>query len=305
MQLHSHLLSIMRKRVPNECLPYECQGDSFYLVSKVLPMGFANSVSLAQHVHRNLAPWSRTISDGTDAPYSRPEGEIRKDRPATVANPSWRIYLDNYDLLELVKSVDVGDQWSPGPVSVGSETTKGTFWEAPRNIKKSVTRQTSAEVQGAQIDGTGCGVPYRESKILKYVVATLSLLERFVGSGLRVDVSTAALGCPKRGVAFHHLVPRSQGIATGFAYSLQDGACEVFGPPSFSTAGLQAAVHGAGHMQRRASVGLAGQGSRPPRGSSGGSSQELRQEDRVVTIGLFGGIAALHVISWGFRSWVT
>ena len=92
------------RRVPDHCLPSHMKGEEVYLASRVLPMGFANSVSLAQHVHRNLALWS--CEHASDAPeqVAAPEGEIRKDRPITAANPSWRIYLDNYDLLERVSS---------------------------------------------------------------------------------------------------------------------------------------------------------------------------------------------------------
>ena len=74
-----------------------------------LAHGFANSVSLAQYAHRNLALWSSEHASGPREPVAAPEGEVRKDRPVTVANPSWRMYLDNYDLLEKVKAVDTGD----------------------------------------------------------------------------------------------------------------------------------------------------------------------------------------------------
>ena len=164
------------RKVPDSCLPEELQGQSVYMVAKVLPMGFVNSVSLAQHVHRNLALWSGADAGaGTDG-LNRPEGEIRKDRVTTVANPSWRIYLDNYDLLERVKAVNLSQmegQLAPAALALRQQYE---LWEAPRNLKKSVSRQTKAEVQGAQVDGE-LGVAYpRESKLLKYLAATLSLL---------------------------------------------------------------------------------------------------------------------------------
>ena len=64
-----------------------------------MPMGFANSVSLAQHVHRNLTLWSSEQPADQGSSVAAPEAEIRKDRAVTIANPSWRIYLDNFDLL--------------------------------------------------------------------------------------------------------------------------------------------------------------------------------------------------------------
>ena len=86
------------KAVPDHVLPPDLQGHTVYLASRVLPMGFLNSVSIAQHVHRNLVRWSTV--DGRAAHVD--EAELRKDRSFTVANPSWRVYLDNYDVLEKV-----------------------------------------------------------------------------------------------------------------------------------------------------------------------------------------------------------
>ena len=44
------------KPVPDACLPDHLKGFEVYLASRVLPMGFLNSVSLAQHVHRSFIP---------------------------------------------------------------------------------------------------------------------------------------------------------------------------------------------------------------------------------------------------------
>ena len=84
------------KTAPNMALPDELQGKEVYLASRVLPMGFVNSVSLAQHVHRTLA------TSGDAGFQNLPEAELRKDKPFTVANPAWRVYLDNFDVLEKV-----------------------------------------------------------------------------------------------------------------------------------------------------------------------------------------------------------
>ena len=164
------------KPVPESCVPPHMAGKTVYLAAQVLPMGFLNSVSLAQHVHRNLALWSgRTHED--DAEVNLPQSEIRKDRPATVSNPAWRIYLDNYDLLERVEAIQspslVGSL-SPGVLALRQEYE---HWEVPRNLKKSVSRSHLAEVQGAQVDGIK-GITYpRESKLLKYLAATICLVE--------------------------------------------------------------------------------------------------------------------------------
>ncbi len=65
------------KVVPQEVLPAHLQGKEIFLASKVLPRGFVNSASLAQHVHRNLALASEKVDPGVAAP----EAELRKDRP--------------------------------------------------------------------------------------------------------------------------------------------------------------------------------------------------------------------------------
>ena len=70
-----------------------------YLTSLVLPMGFCNSVALAQHIHRNVVGEALRearlggVSGGWEA-------ELRRDRPLTFQNPSHRIYLDTFDQLE-------------------------------------------------------------------------------------------------------------------------------------------------------------------------------------------------------------
>eukprot|EP00434_Breviolum_minutum_P029884 symbB.v1.2.026425.t1/scaffold2637.1/size74321/1 len=92
------------KMVPDEVLPEAYKGRECYLASLVLPMGYLNSVSLAQHVHRNLA-----LASGKRffPEVNTPEGELRKDLPFPDCDPRWRIYLDNYDLLERVEATRV------------------------------------------------------------------------------------------------------------------------------------------------------------------------------------------------------
>ena len=104
-------------------------------------MRFVNSASLAQHVHRNLALWSgRLTTDDSDV--NQPQAEIRKDRASTIANPSWRIYLDNYDLLERVKWVDLSDLQGHLAPAVLALRQQHEHWDIPRNLKKAVSRST-------------------------------------------------------------------------------------------------------------------------------------------------------------------
>ena len=139
-------------------------------------MGFLNSVSLAQHVHRNLVKWSgRREHVGASPPVNAPEQELRKDRPFTMANPSWRVYLDNYDLLERVEATDMVElegTMAPGTLALRQEYE---IWNIPRNDKKSVLRSARCELQGATVDGsTGVAYP-RESKLNKYFLLAFSL----------------------------------------------------------------------------------------------------------------------------------
>ena len=129
-------------------LPDDLKGQEVYLASKVLPVGFANSVSLAQHVHRNLATWSSRHHPGDAGEVMAPEAELRKDRPVTCGNPSWRIYLDNFDLLEKVKSVDLLSLEGSLAPAVLALRQEYEVWEVPRNVKKT---------RGAQSHGRGTG----------------------------------------------------------------------------------------------------------------------------------------------------
>ena len=168
------------KRVPDHVLPLHLQGRTVYLASLVLPMGFLNSVSLAQHVHRNLALAAR--GDGAEEPCNAPERELRKDRPFASGSSVWRIYLDNYDLLEKVEAtemVDMQGTCAPGVLALRQEYQR---WEVPRNLKKSVERSSKCEVQGATVDGVA-GVAYpRETKLAKYFSMALALCEQTRGT---------------------------------------------------------------------------------------------------------------------------
>ncbi len=162
------------KLVPQNVLPDTLKGKRIYLASRVLPMGFLNSVSLAQHVHRNLVKASKLPKFG---PAAFPEREIRKDRPLPVVDTSWRVYLDNFDLLEKVRD-DRGSSLV-GSTAPGVLALREVYeqWDVPRNAKKGVARSLKAEVQGAQVDGT-LGVAYpRDQKLFKYIQAALKLLD--------------------------------------------------------------------------------------------------------------------------------
>lgn len=302
------------RRVPDSCLSEELMGREVYLASQVLPMGFANSVSLAQHVHRNLALWSGEQWPAEPTEVMAPELEIRKDRPVTVGNPAWRIYLDNFDLLEKVKAVDVSTLRGSLAPAVLALRHEYEVWNIPRNVKKSVERQPLAEVQGAQVDGT-LGVAYpRESKLLKYIAATLTVLAfdkvsqrqlqvvcgglvyismfrrqllgglnavwKFIEHFNNVKVHALPLpdSCRLELIRFVALIPLAR-LDFRLQYSEQ-----VTCSDASSTGGGVCA-----------STGLSRAGVLAAQGQLRGELPELRQEHRVFTVGLFDGISALRV----------
>ncbi len=179
------------KLVPDSVLPEHLQGGKVYLASCVLPMGFLNSVSLAQHVHRCLVlrGGKKVESDLVNKSHL----ELRKDRPFPEGDPLWRVYLDNYDLLEKVEKSGVVDVLGTVSPSVDSLLNEYQEWGVPRNVKKSVSRSLSCEVQGAQVDGVA-GIAYpRESKLLKYVSAALKVCSQSMVTQKQLQVVCGGL----------------------------------------------------------------------------------------------------------------
>lgn len=175
------------KVVPDAVLPESLQGRETYLASCVLPMGFLNSVSLAQHVHRNL------VLQSPDDESIRAEEELRKDKTFSKSWRNWRVYLDNFDLLEKVKATQVVELEGTTPPALLALREQYSSWEVPRNLKKTVCREVRAEVQGAQIDGH-LGVAYpREQKLLKYFSAGLALCNSHLVSQRQMQVVCGGL----------------------------------------------------------------------------------------------------------------
>ena len=182
-----HPFLAFNKPLPRDMWP----GDDgpYYIASQVLPMGFKNSVSLAQHVHRNIV---RMASTRTDEGL-RPEQEVRKDRPFSASSVLHRIYLDNFDQLEKVPKNShellVGE-CSPGIMALRAEYES---WGVPRRPKKAVSRSLVAEVQGAIIDGN-LGIAYaKPSKVYKYTGLSILFLKETMSSQKQVQVIAGGL----------------------------------------------------------------------------------------------------------------
>ena len=155
-----------------------------YLCSTVLPMGFKNSVALAQHVHRVVL--KRAIANSRVLIGS--ESEIRKDRAFSSQSTLYRVYLDNFDELRKVDSraaSTLEGKVSPLVLGLQEEYLRQGI---PRHPKKSVSQQSKAEVQGAVVDGKR-GVAYpKPEKILKYCQLAALLLDSGVSTQKQAQV---------------------------------------------------------------------------------------------------------------------
>ena len=175
------------KAVPTHLHPG--QTERHFLVSRVLPMGFRNSVSLAQAVHRSVVRRAkgRTSNRLLDCQ------ELRKDRPFPNTDLMHRIYLDNFDELERMDgSLAALLKGSPSP-SILALRAEYEAWGIPRHPKKAVQRSLRAEVQGAMVDGDkGCAYP-KPDKILKYTQLALLMLDQGKCSQKQMQVVAGGL----------------------------------------------------------------------------------------------------------------
>ena len=162
------------RRVPNDLFPGHLQGQACVLASLVLPMGWLNSVSIAQHIHRNVV---RNSLGRLPIPRGG-EHEIRKDRPFPLGKNLFRVYLDNYDQLEVVDSELAAVLKGEPSAEVLALRQEYEAVGLPRHPKKAVSRELRAEVQGALVLGdVGVALP-KPSKILQYILLCFELLRR-------------------------------------------------------------------------------------------------------------------------------
>ena len=159
---------------PPNVTPESFGNEKGFLCSRVLPMGYLNSVGIAQAIHRNVV----RACMGELRPPLGGELELRRDKVFSQADQVFRVYLDNFDLVTKC-SPDVAKfiEGTPGSVVLGLREAyeeKGL----PRHPKKGVENQLSAEIQGAWLDGRKGTLCARPSKIMKYVALALDVLER-------------------------------------------------------------------------------------------------------------------------------
>ena len=178
------------KRVPARLCPDEA--EPYYLTSLVLPMGFSNSVALAQHIHRVVV--GRALREAGQLGFPGGwEAELRKDRALTVSNPLYRVYLDNFDQLERVET-DLAARMK-GSTTPLVDSLRNTYqgMEIPRHPKKAVERQVRADVQGALVDGVaGTAIP-RPEKIMRYIQLSLLMLKEGASAKRQMQVVAGGL----------------------------------------------------------------------------------------------------------------
>ena len=180
------------KVVPPHLVPDQWQGLPCVLVSRVLPMGFVNSVSIAQHIHRRVARLG-LYPKGQGGSGLGSQCEIRRDKALSVGSRAFRIYLDNFDLLEKVDcrvaSVIKGE------VSLDTVNLRRQYSAVglPRHPKKTVARETIAEIQGAVVNGVTGRVTPKPSKVLKYLNLGLQLLSEGFASQKQLQIVCGGL----------------------------------------------------------------------------------------------------------------
>ena len=153
------------REVPPEGLPDGYAGKGWHLVSRVLPMGFVNSVAIAQHVHRRVIQQAL----GSEKRLAGRDQEIRRDRQQSFAPHQYRVYLDNYDELNRVDRKLA--ETLQGKPSAWTLAVRETYQQLglPRHPKKAVTQEVRAEVQGAWVDGDLGRASPKQDKVGRYV----------------------------------------------------------------------------------------------------------------------------------------
>ena len=153
--------------IPRDLRP-EGAREEYVLYSKVLPMGFVNSVAIAQHLHRNIT--GRALQGSISA-----QQEIRRDREMPTAKKYFRVYLDNFDELS-IRSKEILQSDSVSLV----ELLRKEYLKlgVPRNEKKAVAASPTAEVQGAWVDGNKGVCSAKPEKVAKYLCCLVDLLHR-------------------------------------------------------------------------------------------------------------------------------
>ena len=174
------------REVPEILRPAGCS-EPCVLTSRVLPMGFVNSVAIAQGLHRNI------VNQAVDRFGFSREQEIRKDQSLPAASLAYRVYLDNFDSLYRTNR-EAADllAGSLSPLTAGLREIYEEL-KVPINEKKSVKSALRAEMQGGLIDGVGGIIAPKPDKIARYLRGAWYLLQSKTADLKRVQTVAGGL----------------------------------------------------------------------------------------------------------------
>ena len=162
------------KEAPPGLVPQGQESKRWFLASRVLPMGYLNSVGIAQHIHRVVVQKAMGSLRGLGLTIQ----ELRRDRVFSSFPNLFRVYLDNFDQLQKVDRKTA--TLIAGTPSEAVEQLRECYAREglPTHPKKTVQQELGAEVQGAWLDGEGGKLNAKPAKIAKYVRLALELVGR-------------------------------------------------------------------------------------------------------------------------------
>ena len=177
------------KFVPSTLVPEKFKDQQCVLVSRVLPMGFLNSVSIAQHIHREVV--RKGISEGPGRLGA--QNEMRRDKALPSSEILYRVYLDNFDLVEKVDvrtALLVKGETSLDVIRLRQQYSSIGL---PRHPKKAVQQEVVAEIQGAIVNGKSGRVTPKPGKVLKYFELVLQLVVEGFASLKQMQIACGGL----------------------------------------------------------------------------------------------------------------
>ena len=172
------------KEAPRCLVPPGEDSKRWFLAGRVLPMGYLNSVEIAQHIHRAVIQKAIGSVKGLGLTIQ----ELRRDRCFSGFPNLFRVYLDNFDQLQKL------DRKTAGLVAGTTSEVVDQVRECyelnglPRHPKKTVQQSLDAEVQGAWLDGEEGTLYAKPPKVAKYVRLALELLGRGTASQRELQI---------------------------------------------------------------------------------------------------------------------
>ena len=240
---------------------------------------------------------------------------MRRDLPPTISKSMFRVYLDNWDEIGKVDRSLVGEvEGRPSPAQVALRHQYSSM-ALPRHPKKAVEGSRVAEVQGAYIDGDAGVAMARPSKIMKYLGLTWEIVHQ--GHATQKELQIVARGLvyvsmfrrallSSLNAVWAHIeslkreppvvrvsLPREvKAELLRFCALIPLAQMDFRTPMSSVVTASDASSLGGGIC---ASTGLTSFGVAAQAGSVRGELAEPQVDIRVLTVGLFDGIATLRV----------